>query len=93
MKTRISTQASLQTLLGVFLLTTTIHAEPADYVFAGGKVYTVNEKQPWAEAVAVDDNKIVYVGDTETAKKYIGNFQTVVLGDPSAIDEAIFQSL
>ena len=46
--------------------------EAADYVFANGKVYTVNEKQPWAEAVAVKGNKIVYVGDTETAKGYIG---------------------
>ncbi len=25
----------------------------ADYVFYNGKIYTVNEKQPWAEAVAV----------------------------------------
>ncbi len=46
--------------------------EPADYVFANGKVYTVNEAQPWAEAVVVNDNRIVYVGDTETAKGYIG---------------------
>ena len=47
-------------------------AQPADFVFANGNVYTVNEAQPWAEAVVVDDNKIVYVGDTETAKGYIG---------------------
>lgn len=44
----------------------------ADYVFANGRIYTVNEQQPWAEAVVVGDNKIVYVGDTETAKSYIG---------------------
>ena len=35
----------------------------ADYALINGKIYTVNEKQPWAEAVAIDGNKIVYVGD------------------------------
>jgi hypothetical protein len=33
-------------------------AEKADFVLTNGKVYTVNEKQPWAEAVAVKGNKI-----------------------------------
>jgi len=36
--------------------TTTASVETADYVFTGGKVYTVNDKQPWAEAVAVKGN-------------------------------------
>ncbi len=47
--------------------------EPADYVFTGGKVYTVNEKQAWAEAVAVDGKKIVYVGDNAGAKAFVGD--------------------
>lgn len=42
-------------------------------VFHNAKVYTVNEQQPWAEAVVVDGNKIVYVGDNTGAKKYMGN--------------------
>jgi predicted amidohydrolase YtcJ len=46
--------------------------EPASFVFGNGRIYTVNEAQPWAEAVAVKGNEIVYVGDTETAKGYIG---------------------
>ena len=37
--------------------------DAADVVFTNGKVYTVNELRPWAEAVAVSGNKIVYVGD------------------------------
>ena len=52
--------------------TTTASAETADYVFTGGKVYTVNDKQPWAEAVAVKGNKIVYVGDAAGAKNFVG---------------------
>ncbi len=30
--------------------------DDANYVLTNGKVYTVNEKQPWAEAVAVRGN-------------------------------------
>lgn len=48
-------------------------AEPADFVFGNGKIFTVNQQQPWAEAVVVDDDKIIYVGDTETAKDYVGD--------------------
>jgi hypothetical protein len=49
-----------------------VYAKPADYVFANGKIYTVNKKQPWAEAVVVDDNKILYVDNTDVAKDFIG---------------------
>ncbi len=40
-------------------------------VFLNGKIYTVNKKQPWAEAVVVQGNKIVYVGDNLGAKEFI----------------------
>ncbi len=52
-------------------------ASAADYVLTNGKVYTVNEKQPWAEAVAVKGKDIVYVGDRAGAKAFIGD-KTVV---------------
>ena len=41
--------------------------QPADTVLTNGRVYTVNEKQPWAEAVAMRGDEIVYVGDAEGA--------------------------
>ena len=50
----------------------------ADYVFAGGKVYTVAEAQPWAEAVAVQGKKITFVGSDADAKKYIGEDTQVI---------------
>lgn len=52
--------------------------ESADYVFTGGKVYTVNEKQPWAEAVAVKGNKIIYVGDAAGARKLTGENTKII---------------
>ncbi len=35
-----------------------------------GKIYTVNKKHPWAEAVVIDGEKIAYVGDNEGAMAY-----------------------
>lgn len=67
--------------IGLFLFTiTTILAsckpeakkDPADIVFTNGKVYTVNEAQQWAEAVAIKDGRIVFVGSTEDAQSYVG---------------------
>ena len=46
--------------------------DPADYVLLNGKVYTVNPKQPWAEAVAVRGDEIVHVGDNQGARDFIG---------------------
>ena len=47
-------------------------AELADRVFLNGAVYTVDADRSWAEAVAVTDGRIVYVGDDEGAGAYIG---------------------
>jgi len=52
-------------------MATAVYANTADYVFTNGKIYTVNEQQPWAEAVAVKSNKIVYVGDAKGAAKFV----------------------
>jgi predicted amidohydrolase YtcJ len=45
---------------------------PADSVFINGNIYTVNEKQPHAEALAVKDSRIVYVGSNQGATAYRG---------------------
>ena len=45
---------------------------PADFVFTNGRIYTVNPDQPWAEAVAVRGNEIVYVGDDAGAQAFVG---------------------
>ncbi|MCP3940292.1 MAG: amidohydrolase [Desulfobacteraceae bacterium] len=52
--------------------TTSITDPEANIIYINGKVYTVNEKQPWAEAVAVSGNSIVFVGSNIDAKKYTG---------------------
>jgi predicted amidohydrolase YtcJ len=47
-------------------------AEPADIVFQGGGVYTVNASRSWAEAVAVRAGRIVYVGTDAGIARFIG---------------------
>ena len=50
-------------------------AEPqvaADRVFLNGAVYTVDDDRSWAEAVAVRGGQIVYVGDDEGARSFVG---------------------
>jgi predicted amidohydrolase YtcJ len=50
----------------------------ADKVYINGKVYTVNTAQPWADAVAITDGKIVFVGDDQKATDFIGKNTNVV---------------
>ena len=50
----------------------------ADVVFTNAKVYTVNEAQEWAEAVAVSDNKIVFVGTAADAEAFVGDGTEVI---------------
>ena len=46
--------------------------------FINGKVFTVNDKQPYAEVVVVEDGLIKFVGSTNKANKYIDDRTKVV---------------
>lgn len=50
-------------------------SEPAiaDLVLTGGKVYTVNSEQPWAEALALKGDTLIFVGDASEVATYIGS--------------------
>ncbi len=64
--------------LSAFLSTVTLFAcsiacgETADKVYTGGRIYTVNETQPWAEAIAVKGDSIAFVGTASDAKRFMG---------------------
>lgn len=54
-------------------------AEPAaDLILRGGRVYTVNPAQPWAEAVALRGDRIVAVGSNADVDRLAGD-RTVVI--------------
>ena len=50
----------------------------ADIVFKNGNVYTGNEKAPKAQAIAVKDDRIVFVGTNAAAQKLVGPNTRVV---------------
>ena len=41
----------------------------ADLTLINGKIWTVDPDKPWAEAVAIQKEKIIKVGSTEEIKK------------------------
>ena len=47
-------------------------AQQVDLIFANGNIYTVNDKQPHAEAIAVKGDRIVFVGENEEVRKLSG---------------------
>ena len=59
---------------------------PADVVFTNGHVFTSNATQPWVEAVAIRDGKIVDVGTSKNLAKYRGvGTQMIDLGGRMAM--------
>jgi predicted amidohydrolase YtcJ len=76
--------------LVVFFLTTMVRAqEPdlskaqrsrkdVDLILVNGNVYTVNKKQPRAEAIAVRDQRIIFAGLNEDARKFRGDKTRII---------------
>jgi len=50
----------------------------ADIVFKNGNVYTANDSAPRAQAIAVKDDRIVFVGTNAAAQKFVGPSTRVV---------------
>ena len=53
-------------------------AEDVDLIFVNGNIYTVNERQPHAEAIAVKKDRIAFVGLNEDAKKLASDKTRIV---------------
>jgi predicted amidohydrolase YtcJ len=45
---------------------------PADILVAHGKIYTVDEKMPWAQSIAIRKGRIVAVGSDEQVARFRG---------------------
>jgi hypothetical protein len=55
-----------------------LHAEPADTVLMHGEIYTVNDVQPWVQALAIKDKRIVLAGADAGVEPYIGPDTNVI---------------
>ena len=65
---------SVVALMGaVALFSASVAAQTADKVFTNASVLTMDEDNPRAEAVAVDGNKIIFVGSGADVKQHIGD--------------------
>src|SRR5437763_8645503 len=60
--------------------------EAGQTVFFNGNIYTMNERQPHAEAIAVKGDRIIFVGSNAEAKKYqTGAARSVDLGGKTVV--------
>jgi hypothetical protein len=77
----------LVALISAFLLfPVTAKVEPADLVFKNGNIYTVNDRRPKAEAVAIKGDLIVFAGSNREAQGYVGrNTRVVDLGGKTMV--------
>jgi len=65
------------TITVLIMISTFTLAQFKRNAFINGKIYTVNKKQPLAEAVITEGNKILFVGSNKDAKKFITNKTSV----------------
>lgn len=45
---------------------------PADLVLLNGRVYTLDESRPWAEAIAIRGDRVLAVGTTAEVRTFVG---------------------
>jgi predicted amidohydrolase YtcJ len=53
-------------------------SDVADTIYTNGRIYTVNDAQPWAEAVAIKDGKFLVVGSSTDVEEVTGEDTEVV---------------
>jgi predicted amidohydrolase YtcJ len=63
----------LTVVIACFSVMTGYAAEPADAIYHGGDVVTIDDKNPTAEAVAIKDGKIIAVGKKADVLKLKGD--------------------
>lgn len=56
----------------LFTLTLTVCAQDADWALTNAKIYTADDGQSFAEAMAVLDGAIIFVGDNDGVQSHIG---------------------
>lgn len=57
---------------------TAVAGRADDLVLRGGRIYTANPEQPFAEALAIDDGVITYVGDAAGVEAHIDGGTRIV---------------
>ena len=63
---------ALPLCLGLGLAACEPKVPPADLVLRNGRIYTLDDARTWAEALAVDDGRIVFVGPNAGVDAFVG---------------------
>ncbi|HIL22058.1 MAG TPA: amidohydrolase [Alcanivorax sp.] len=77
-------RASLYCLVVTLLLSACSRTETeapspgADLLLTNARIYTMNAQRDWAEAVAIRDGRIIFVGSADAAKQHTGDTTKVV---------------
>src|SRR5438874_6025833 len=61
------------TAILLFMSCVTASAETAETIFINGNIYTVNDKQPFAQAIAVKGDRIIFVGSNADGEQFRGD--------------------
>ena len=75
-----------------WLILLTAIAEPADLVLRNGKIWTVDDANPGAEAVAIVGDRFVYVGPERGIEDYIGAATRVVDLDGALVTPGFYDN-
>src|ERR1700745_2623132 len=62
----------------LFMSGITAGAETAKMIFINGNIYTVNDKQPFAQAIVVKGDRIIFVGANADAEQFRGDKTRIV---------------
>ena len=65
-------------LLAAAIAVNAVAAEKADYVFKNGAIYTIDSKNPTAQAIAITGKHISYVGTNDGVKPFVGDKTQVI---------------
>lgn len=68
----------LVTYLFIFCLISCSSPEPVDLVIYNADIYTVNPKQPKAEALVISEGKIIMIGDDASVEDYKASAKEVI---------------
>jgi len=63
---------------GGLLLASSVATQAAEMVIRNAKIYTVDESQPWADAAALSEGRIVFVGSEDQVNQYIKDGTRVI---------------
>jgi len=67
-------------------------AVKADYIIENAKIFTSNADMPWAEAVAIQGNRIVYAGTTTGANSFKAESTRIINGQGRTLTPGFIDS-